>query len=157
MTEQKTTGGQAQTMRGQNVANAVVRTLLQTPLVSRGIGKRLVIINVTGRKTGRRYSVPVAYTRHDGVLLVGTPFGWARNMRTGEPVEIVLQGKRRQADVQVISDEAGVVAAYDVICRDNRQFAKFNNIGFGPDGAPSPSDLHQAWAHGARAYRLSPR
>ena len=35
--------------------------------------------------------------------------------------------------------------------------ASFNNIGFGPDGAPSPSDLHQAWAHGARAYLLSPR
>jgi deazaflavin-dependent oxidoreductase (nitroreductase family) len=157
MTEQKTTGGQAQTMRGQNVANAVVRTLLHTPVLSRGVGKRLVIINVTGRKTGRRYSIPVAYTRHDGVLLVGTPFGWARNMRTGEPVEIVLQGKRRQADVQVISDEAGVVAAYDIMCRDNRQFAGFNRISIGADGAPDPGDLHQAWAAGARAFRLTPR
>ena len=149
--------GQAQVMPTQKVANAIVSTLLRTPGVSSGMGKRLVIINVTGRKTGKQYSVPVAYTRHEGNLLVGTPFTWARNMRTGEPVEIILQGKRRQADVEVISDENGVVAAYDVICRDNRQFAKFNNIGFGPDGAPSPSDLHQAWAHGARAYRLSPR
>jgi len=158
MTEQKTTsGGQAQTMRAQNVANAVVRTLLHTPGISRGVGKRLVIINVTGRKTGRRYSVPVAYTRHDGILLVGTPFGWARNMRTGEPVEIVLQGKRRQADVQVISDEAGVVAAYDVMCRDNRQFARFNRISIGADGTPDAGDLHHAWAAGARAFRLTPR
>jgi deazaflavin-dependent oxidoreductase (nitroreductase family) len=149
--------GQAQVMSTQKVANAIVSTLLRTPGVSSGMGKRLVIINVTGRKTGKKYSVPVAYTRHDGILLVGTPFAWARNMRTGEPVEIILQGKRRQADVEVIRDEDGVVAAYDVICRDNRQFAKFNNIGFGPDGVPSPSDLHQAWAHGARAYRLSPR
>jgi deazaflavin-dependent oxidoreductase (nitroreductase family) len=157
MTEQKTTGGQAQTMRAQNVANAVVRTLLHTPGISRGVGKRLVIINVTGRKTGRRYSIPVAYTRHDGDLLVGTPFGWARNMRTGEPVEIVLQGRRRQADVQVISDEAGVVAAYAVMCRDNHQFAKFNRISIGADGSPDASDLHHAWAAGARAFRLSPR
>jgi hypothetical protein len=72
-------------------------------------------------------------------------------------VEIVLQGKRRQADVQVISDEAGVVENYSIICRGNRAFAKFNNIGFGADGAPNPDDLHGAFAHGARAYRLSPR
>ena len=78
-------------------------------------------------------------------------------MRTGEPVEIILRGKRRQADVEVISDEDGVVAAYDVICRDNRQFAKFNNISLGQDGAPRPDDLHAAFAAGARAYLLSPR
>ena len=157
MNTERRPAGQARVMSTQKVANAIVSTLLRTPGVSSGIGKRLVIINVTGRKTGKKYSVPVAYTRHEGILLVGTPFAWARNMRTGEPVEIILQGKRRQADVEVIRDEEGVVATYDVICRDNRQFAKFNNIGFGPDGAPLPGDLHAAWAHGARAYRLSPR
>jgi deazaflavin-dependent oxidoreductase (nitroreductase family) len=144
-------------MGAQKMANSIVRTLLRTPGVSSGIGKRLLLVNVTGRKTGKKYSVPVAYTRNEGALLVGTPFAWARNMRTGEPVEVVLQGKRRQADVQVISDEDGVVAAYDVICRDNRQFAKFNNIGRGPDGTPNADDLHAAFASGARAYRLSPR
>jgi deazaflavin-dependent oxidoreductase (nitroreductase family) len=141
----------------QKAANAVVRTLLQAPGISSGMGKRLLLINVVGRKTGKRYSVPVAYTRHEGSLLVGTPFAWARNMRTGEPVEIVLQGKRRQADVQVISDEAGVIEAYGIICRASRQFAGFNNIGLGADGTPNPDDLHGAFANGARAYRLLPR
>jgi hypothetical protein len=148
--------GQAKVMAGQKVANSIVRALLHTPGVSAGMGKRLLIINVAGRKSGRRYSVPVAYTRHEDALLVGTPFAWARNMRTGEPVEVILLGKRRQADVQVISDEDGVVAAYDVICRANRQFAKFNNISLGPDGTPRPDDLHASFAGGARAYRLSP-
>jgi deazaflavin-dependent oxidoreductase (nitroreductase family) len=147
--------GQAQVMSGQKVANRIVSTLLRTPGISSAMGRRLVIINVTGRKTGKRYSVPVAYTRHEGSLLVGTPFAWARNMRTGEPVEVIVQGSRRQADVQVISEEDGVVAAYDIICRDNRQFARFNNIRLDPDGAPVPGDLHAAWTNGARAYRLS--
>ncbi len=149
--------GQAQVMAVQKVANSIVRTLLRTPGVSSGMGKRLLIVNVTGRKSGKKYSVPVAYTRNEGALLIGTPFAWARNMRTGEPVEVILRGRRRQADVQVISDEEGVIAAYDVICRDNRQFAKFNNIGYGPDSAPKADDLHGAFAAGARAYRLSPR
>jgi len=157
MTDTTRAPGQAQVMGMQKAANAAVRTLLQVPGISASMGKRLVLINVVGRKTGKRYSVPVAYTRHEGALLVGTPFGWARNMRTGEPVEIVLQGKRRQADVQVISDEAGVVEAYGIICRDNPTFAKFNNVGIGADGAPDSGDLHSAFAHGARAYRLSPQ
>jgi deazaflavin-dependent oxidoreductase (nitroreductase family) len=149
--------GQAQVMSGQKVANRIVSTLLRTPGISAGMGRRLLIINVTGRKTGKRYSVPVAYTRHEGSLLVGTPFAWARNMRTGEPVEVILQGRRRQADVQVISDSGGVVAAYDIICRNNRQFARFNNIRLESDGAPVPGDLQAAYASGARAYLLSPR
>jgi deazaflavin-dependent oxidoreductase (nitroreductase family) len=149
--------GQAQVMAMQKVANRVVGALLRTPGVSSGMGRRLLIINVTGRKTGRRYSVPVAYTRHEGSLLVGTPFAWARNMRTGEPVEVILQGRRRQADVQVISDSDGVAAAYAIICRDNHQFARFNNIRLDPDGTPAAGDLQAAWTNGGRAYRLSVR
>ena len=159
MTEQNGTStrppGQAQVMSAQKVANRIVSTLLRTPGISGAIGKRLILINVTGRKTGKRYSVPVAYTRHEGRLLIGTPFAWARNMRTGEPVEVILQGRRRQASVQVISDEDGVVAAYDVLCRDNHQFARFNNIRLDSGGAPLPGDLHGAWTSGARAYSLS--
>jgi deazaflavin-dependent oxidoreductase (nitroreductase family) len=149
--------GQAQVMPLQKVANSIVRALLRTPGISSGIGRRLVIINVTGRKTGKRYSVPVAYTRHDGDLLVGTPFAWARNMRTGDPVEVILRGRRRQADVRVITDSDGVAAAYDIICRDNRQFARFNNIRLDADGVPVPGDLQAAYASGARAFRLTPR
>jgi hypothetical protein len=98
--------------------------------------------------------VPVAYTRHDAALLVGTPFGWGRNLRTGEPVEIRLKGKRRRAEVDVLADEAGVVECYAVMARDNHQFAKFNRIGFDAAGDPDPEDLRAAWAAGARAFRL---
>jgi deazaflavin-dependent oxidoreductase (nitroreductase family) len=157
MTESKPSTGQAKVMTGQKAANALVGTLLRTPLISKGIGRRLVIINVTGRKSGRRYSVPVAYTRHDGVLLVGTPFGWGRNLRTGEPVELILLGKRRLADVEVITDEDGVTRHYAIICRNNSAFAKFNKVTIGPDGTPDPAGLHQAWANGARVFRLTPR
>ncbi|HEV2953041.1 MAG TPA: hypothetical protein VG015_03000 [Candidatus Dormibacteraeota bacterium] len=125
--------------------------------MSRAIGKRLITVYVVGRKSGRHYDIPVAYTQHDGGLVVGTPFAWGRNLRTGEPVEVRLRGRRRTADVQVFSDEAGVVEQYGIIARDNHQFAKFNMIGIGPDGSPNPDDLHLAWAGGARAFRLTPR
>jgi deazaflavin-dependent oxidoreductase (nitroreductase family) len=164
MTEQPVTGRQtaapaprAQTLAAQSLVNRIIRGLLRTPLLSRLVGSRLITVYVVGRKSGRHYAVPVAYTRHEGDLLVGSPFGWGRNLRTGEPVAIRLKGRRRLADVQVLADEGDVVDAYAVMARDNRNFAKFNSIGFNSGGNPVTADLHLAWAAGARAFRLTPR
>jgi len=147
----------AQTLALQGPVNRLIQGLLRTPLLCRVVGSRLVTLYVVGRKSGRRYIVPVAYTRHDGILLIGTPFAWGRNLRTGEPVDIRLKGQRRTADVQVFTDEAGVTENYAVMARDNRNFAKFNKIGLDQDGNPNPADLQLAWAAGARAFRLAPR
>jgi deazaflavin-dependent oxidoreductase (nitroreductase family) len=142
------------TLRFQGIANRIVRTLLATPLVGRGIGKKLLTVHVVGRKSGKRYDVPVAYTRDQDALLIGTGFAWARNLRTGEPVEVDYLGRRRSADVQVFTDEADVVRYYDIITRDNKQFASFNKISLDAAGRPDPQDLHLAWAAGARVLRL---
>src|SRR5262245_9585202 len=147
----------AQTLPVQGLANVVVRGLLRTPGLSRLVGSRLVVVYVVGRKSGRRYEVPVAYTRHGEALLIGTPFGWGRNLRTGEPVDILLKGKRRPADVEVFTDEADVAEQYTVMSRDNRQFARFNKIRVDTDGTVNADDLHAAWVGGARAFRLVPR
>jgi deazaflavin-dependent oxidoreductase (nitroreductase family) len=147
----------AQTLSAQKLVNRLVLGLLRTPLLSRALGRRLVTLYVTGRKSGRRYVIPVAYTRHDGDLLIGTPFGWGRNLRSGEPVTIRLRGRLRQADVQAYRAEGDVTRAYAVMCRDNRNFARFNQVTIGPGGQPDPGQLHEAWAAGARAFRLTPR
>jgi hypothetical protein len=104
----------------------------------------------------RRDTIPVAYTRHAEILLIGTPFAWGRNLRTGEPVEIRLKGQRRPAGVQVFTDEASVTKQYAVMARDNHNFARFNKIRLDQDGNPNPADLRLAWAAGARAFRLTP-
>jgi len=147
----------AQILPIQKSVNRVARGLLRTPLLCRAVGKRLITLYVVGQKSGRLYAVPVAYTRHDGSLLVGTPFGWARNLRSGQSVDLRLAGKRRPADVQVITDEDGVVEHYDIMVRDNHAFARFNKIELDQTGNPRVADLHQAWANGARVIRLTPR
>jgi len=163
MTNEPLTGDQvrpsprAQTMALQSVGNRIVRGMLRTPLLCRLAGSRLVTLYIVGRKSGRGYTIPVAYTRSDGDLLIGTPFGWGRNLRTGEPVAIRLKGRRRLADVQAFTDEEAVTDAYGVMCRDNHTFAKFNRVGLDAAGDPDPADLHLAWAAGARAFRLTPR
>lgn len=144
------------TLGAQRLANRIVLGLLATPGVSRGIGRRLVTLYVVGRKSGKQYIIPVAYTRHEDALLVGTGFGWGRNLRTGEPVEIRFLGRKRTADVQVLTSEEDVTTAYGVMCRDNKNFAGFNHVGYDADGSPNVEDLHLAWAAGARAFLLTP-
>jgi hypothetical protein len=84
----------AKTLTLQPLVNRMIRGVLRTPLLCRPVDKRLITVYVVGRKSGRRYAVPVAYTRRDGNLLVGTQFGWARNLRNGEPVDIRIAGWR---------------------------------------------------------------
>ena len=141
----------------QGVSNALIRGLLSTPGIASGIGKRLITLHVVGRKSGKHYNVPVAYTTHEGKILIGTPFGWGKNLRTGEPLEVTYKGKRRTADVEVVQDETGVVALYDVLCRDNRQFANFNKVQLDKAGNPDPGDLRGAWENGARVFKLTLR
>jgi len=158
MTETRPNPAPAQTVALQGLVNRMMRGLLRTPGVARLVGRRLLIVYVVGRKSGRRFAIPVAYTDEPGgTLLIGTPFGWVRNLRPGVPVSIRLRGRRREADVQVIRAEAEVVAHYERMCRANRQFAKFNRIGYDAAGNPLRPDLHAAWAAGARGVRLTPR
>jgi hypothetical protein len=147
----------ARTLRFQALANRVMRGLLRTPLLCRLVGRRLITLYVTGRKSGRTYPIPVAYTRQDAALLIGSPFGWIRNLRTGEPLEIRLKGARRLADVEAFTAESDVVDAYASMARGNRAFAGFNSIRLDAEGEPDPGDLHLAWAAGARAARLTVR
>ncbi len=151
------TAPRARTLSFQKTANRIVRALLRTPVLGRLAGARLITIYVVGRRSGRRFAVPVAYLVHDGCLLVGTPFAWARNLRTGDAVDIRWKGRRRTADVAVVTDQAGVVADYAVIARGNHQFARFNGIALDDAGEPSPEDLRACWAAGARTLRLTPR
>jgi deazaflavin-dependent oxidoreductase (nitroreductase family) len=141
----------------QGVANVMVRGLLSTPGIAGGIGRRLITVYVVGRKSGKHYTVPVAYTPHEGKILIGTPFGWGRNLRTGEPVDVRYKGRRRSADVEVVKDETGVVALYDVMCRDNHNFARFNKVRLDAAGNPNAEDLRAAWQAGARAFKLTLR
>lgn len=147
----------AQTLALQGLANRIVRGLLRAPLLCRVVGKRLIVVYVVGRKTGRRFVIPVAYLPDGESLLIGTPFGWVRNLRSGAPVSVRYKGRKRVADVTVFTDESDVVSAYAQMAHGNHQFAKFNKIGLDAAGNPDPADLRLAWLAGARALRLTLR
>jgi deazaflavin-dependent oxidoreductase (nitroreductase family) len=70
----------------------------------------LLLITVTGRKSGRAISTPVNYARDGGTLLVTSKADrtWWKNARGGAKVTLLIDGKTYQADANVIEDRAVV-------------------------------------------------
>ncbi|GAC1319571.1 MAG: mycobacterial cell wall protein Rv0580c [Thermoleophilaceae bacterium] len=75
--------------------NPVMKALLRSPL-HRLVSRKLMLLTVTGRKTGRTYTVPVG--RHelpDGSFILSAGGNWRHNLRGGADVRITLDGRER--------------------------------------------------------------
>jgi deazaflavin-dependent oxidoreductase (nitroreductase family) len=140
--------------RSQRLGNSVVRGILRSPL-HRMLSGRLLVISVTGRKTGKRYRNPVGYVEHDGAILIGTAGKWRRNLPANPEVTVLLRGKRRQATAEVITDEERCTGLYRPILAKNPVHGKYAGIGIEPDGSPNPADLHAALKRGIAVVRLN--
>src|SRR5690349_18067635 len=76
-------------------ANPFVRLLLRSPLHF-VLSDTLLLLTYTGRTSGRRYTIPMAYSRVGDVVTVFTLHTWWRNLRGGAP--FVVEIKRRRYD-----------------------------------------------------------
>jgi deazaflavin-dependent oxidoreductase (nitroreductase family) len=72
-----------------------------------------LVITVTGRKTGRLYSVPVNYSQSgDKVTIISRrDRTWWRNLRGGAEVILRQRGRDVRGRATVIEDDEGVVTA----------------------------------------------
>ncbi len=70
----------------------------------------ILLITVTGRKSGRAISTPVNYAREGDTILVISKVDrtWWRNLRGGGKVTLLIKGKTYQADATVIEERAAV-------------------------------------------------
>ncbi|MCX4092834.1 hypothetical protein [Nocardia sp. alder85J] len=142
--------------RTQRAIDTVIRTLLRSPLHGLLSGKLLTVV-VIGRKTGRRIPVPVAYAEDDGVLLIGTPAAWRRNLKPETPVEVILRGRTVWADWDVVTDEDQIADLYRVILVKNATHGRFVKVSLEPDGSVDRAELRAAMDRGVVVLRLRPR
>jgi F420H(2)-dependent quinone reductase len=98
------------------VINRIMRWLLSSPRRARRIGRHLLLLHVTGRRTGRQIVFPVAY-RHtdDGRLLVLTNSPWRINLRDNPAAAVTLLGEQRPAQAELIEDPAAVAKIYHAL------------------------------------------
>jgi deazaflavin-dependent oxidoreductase (nitroreductase family) len=77
--------------------NPLFSWVLRSPVLHWIFSPGVLLLTVTGRRSGRRYTIPVGYQR-DGDLIVilvseAPAKQWWRNFREPAPVEMLLRGR----------------------------------------------------------------
>jgi hypothetical protein len=86
------------------IANPVVKYVLRSPM-HRPLSRSLMVLELTGRRSGRRMSLPVGrHQRSDGTFLLSAGGKWRLNLRGGAHVHVVLDGQRLPARAQLEED-----------------------------------------------------
>lgn len=129
------------------VINPVFKLLLRSPLHGLLSG-RLMLLTFTGRKSGKRYTIPVAYVEQDDRLLVATQSSWSKNLRGSAPVSVRLRGHTLVGLANVIADEAGMRASYRMMLSKSPELGQIIGIGLDAQGEPSSADVAQARQQG---------
>ncbi|MGE3284781.1 MAG: hypothetical protein AB7J32_01610 [Pseudonocardia sp.] len=97
--------------------NPLVRAALRAPLHPLLDGQ-LAILHVAGRRTGRRYDIPVGFVDLGDRLVVLTQHRWRANLRGGADVEITRFGRRVPMHAALDEDPISVArTVHDLIAR----------------------------------------
>jgi hypothetical protein len=83
--------------------NPMVGFLLRTPLAG-PLRKQMMVVNVIGRKSGRKYSIPLSAHQIDGTLYAMTSAPWKNNFRDGASAEVLHNGKTTTMRGELITD-----------------------------------------------------
>ncbi len=94
--------------------NPVIRTLLRSPL-HRPLSKQLMLLSVSGRRTGRTITVPVGRHESNGMLLVSVSGGWRYNLRGGAPVRVTLDGSELEGYADIEEDPDQVAQTFKML------------------------------------------
>ncbi len=83
------------------------------------MGEHLLLLHLTGRRTGRSMQIPVAFRvqGHDR-LLVLTSSVWRVNLRGRPEVELTLRGARQPASAELVEDPDAVATVYRVLIEE---------------------------------------
>ena len=89
--------------RLMNMVNVPMRFLLRLPIAT-PLSRQLMLLYLTGRKTGKTYLQPVSFVRDGETLL--TPGGgrWKLNLHEGECIHLRLGGRDRLARPELVRD-----------------------------------------------------
>ncbi|CAA9419249.1 MAG: hypothetical protein AVDCRST_MAG01-01-2140 [uncultured Rubrobacteraceae bacterium] len=137
------------------VLNVGVRLLLRSPLHRLASG-RIMLLTVTGRKSRRRFTVPVSYLHHEGSLLSFTSGEWSawwKNLREGAPVAARVQGRQLAGSAWAETGRDAVVQGLGTFLTEFPGTAGRYGVGLDAGGRPDPREVDAA-VRGGRAVMV---
>ena len=125
--------------------NPMTTWLLKSPLHGM-ISKGVMLVSVTGCKSGKSISTPTNYVRDGNTLWVISwrDRKWWRNLRGGAQVRVLLAGKSVEGGGQVIEEEKAVAQSLFDYYRKAPQTAKYVQVGLDAAGLPVSADCERA-------------
>jgi len=117
------------------VINPIMNMLLRSPLHS-VLSNSLMTLTFQGRKSGKRYTIPVGYLQRSNTLYLFTHSSWWKNLQGGVPVTVRLRGQEVAGVAEPVQDTALML---DLVRELNTQRgeAMAKRMGFlGEDGQP---------------------
>jgi hypothetical protein len=115
--------------------------------------RRLMLVFLTGRKTGRSYRQPVSYVADGQTLL--TPGGgkWKLNLVAGSSTRIRLRGNDVMATPEIVDDIEEIERLLGVMADSNPMVVRFVGVPRGSDGHFDRARLETAVRNGFRIVR----
>src|SRR6202020_3634771 len=107
----------------------ILALLFSTPL-----SKRLLLLYLTGRRSGRSYRQPVSYVKDGNLLLTPGGGNWKLNLEPGRPERIRLGGRDVAARPDLIDDVDEINNALMAMVAANPRIASFIPIPRRDDG-----------------------
>ena len=144
------------------MGNPLVRMLLGSPL-HRLLDDSFLVLHLTGRKTGRRYNIPVGYLDMEGklaVVAVVTVARWRVNLRGGADVEVTRHGCLRPMHALLDEDPASVAVSYRAMIDRIGPKKAQRQLGVSLPGGRAPTALEledAAREYGWSVITLTPR
>ena len=125
--------------------NPIIYLILATPLRFFFI-RTLLVLRVSGRRTGRSITTPLRYEKNGDQVRCFTSMEtfWWRNVKAAEEVELLIGGRWFRASAQVtLGDPDVLLPALEQMLRIYPQDAAYQNIRM-VAGQPHPDDLQMA-------------
>jgi hypothetical protein len=120
------------------VVNPLMRALLRSRL-GRRMDPSMALLLFTGRRSGRRFAVPVGVHEVDGRPTVFTAGRWRRNFAGGHPVDVLRGGRVSSGRGDLIEAAHEVGAGLHAALR--RVPARRLGIAVAPGHQPTADDL----------------
>ncbi len=125
--------------------NTPMICILRSPLHGL-LSKTTVLLIVSGRKSAKKYTLPVNYVRDRETLWVTSQRErtWWRNLQGGAPLQVVLAGQALPAVGEAFVEEGAVVEGLQVYLRKSPQVARYFGVTLDENGQPDPAGLAHA-------------